>query len=347
MFSFLVPVSILVLMIVSCKPESTGNRKNVALPNSKLNLSATNLPKVTFLPYWVANAQFAGYYMAVEMGIYKKYGMDVQIIPFQSTDNASEMIKNGKVDFAALWLMNAIGLKASGVDIVDIAQFSHRSSLMLVTKKSSGITELEQMDHKKVGVWMGFELQPRALFKRYHLDVNMVPIGSSNNLFLYDGVEITLANWFDEYHSIINAGFNPEELNMFFFADYGFNFLEDGIYCLSEKSVNDPVRCANFVAATAEGWAMAFADPEKAVDIVIAYAKRANLPINRAHQRWMIDRYKDLYYPGNEFSTTLSIEDYLSAAKILKQSGQIAEVPSFARFYHPFDSSKIIIPSSH
>ena len=324
------------ILISSCKQKNTDQGGLSTTVSLEINAPDTSLRRVTFLPYWVANAQFAGYYMAREKGLYRKYGMDVEIIPYQPFYTTSEMIRSGEIDFTALWLMNAISMKASGVDIVNIAQFSTRSSLMLVTKKTSGIVNLADMNHKKAGIWTGYELQPKALFKKYNLDVEIIPIGSTNNLFLKDGVEITNANWFDEYHSIINSGYDPEDLNTFFFADYGLNFLEDGIYCLSEKMDKDPKLCADFVTATEEGWQMAYANPEEAIDLVIAYAHQMNLPVNRVHQRWMLDRYRDLYNPGGDVPTVLQEKDYLFAGNILKESGQIAEVPPFAGFFRHY-----------
>jgi NitT/TauT family transport system substrate-binding protein len=208
---------------------------------------------------------------------------------------------------------------------------------MMITKKKSGINTIEQMNGKSAGIWSGFELQPKALFKKYNLDVKIVPIGSTNNLFLMDGVEITNANWFDEYHSIINSGYDPEELNTFFFADYGLNFLEDGIYCLSDLRKSDPKLCSDFVKATIEGWKMAFNDPEMAIDIVINYAKKSNQPINRVHQKWMLDRYRDLYLSKEtlKMNTVLSEKDFEFVGNVLKSGGLINELPLFENFYQP------------
>lgn len=295
------------------------------------------LRKVKFLPYWVITAQFAGYFVAEEKGIYKRCGIDISIIPYQPFITSTDLIKNGEVDFSALWLVNAIELKASGADIVNIAQPSTRSSAMFVTKKKSGINTIEKMNGKRAGIWSGFELQPQAFFNKYKLDVKIVPIGSTNNLFLMDGVDITIANWFDEYHSIVNSGFNADELNTFFFADYGLNFLEDGIYCLSDKRKKDPRLCADFLNATLEGWMYAFNNSEEALDIVIKRAKNANQAINRVHQRWMLDRYKDLYLrkETNTFNTILSETDYRFAGSKLTEGGLIKQLPSFENFYQP------------
>lgn len=337
-FYTILMIGLLSPILTSCsqKPSAVGEISE--LPKEDTLTVVTEMRKVSFLPYWVSSAQFAGYYMAREMGIYRKYGIDLEIISYQPFRTTFDLLRTGEADFAAIWLINALEVKDSGIDIVNIAQFSTRSSLMLVTKKSSGINKLEDMDKKRAGIWVGFELPPKALFKKHNLDVEIVPIGSTNNLFLKGGVDIINANWFDEYHSLINSGFDPEELNIFFFADYGLNFLEDGIYCLSDKINKDPKLCADFVNATKEGWKLAFDNPEKAVDIVVAYAEKSNLPVNRVHQLWMLERYKDLYYHDGKFSTILSEKDYLFSANVLKENGLISQVQPFKNFFRPYNS---------
>ncbi|MDD4109912.1 MAG: ABC transporter substrate-binding protein [Prolixibacteraceae bacterium] len=323
---------------------SCGNNKSIQ-NQDKINSNDTIIKKsysgelrnVTFLPYWVTNAQFAGYYVAEEKGIYEKYGINITIIPYIPFITSTDLIQEGKVDFAALWLVNAVELKAKGADIVNIAQPSSRSSAMLITKKKSGINTLQDMNGKRAGIWTGYELQPKTLFNKYNLDVEIVPIGSSNNLFLMDGVDIINANWFDEYHSIINSGYDPDDLNVFFYSDHGLNFLEDGIYCLSEKLKNEPDLCVDFINATLEGWRYAFNNREEAINIVTEYSKRDKLPVNRVHQEWMLDRYQDLYLPEGktEFNNSLSEDDYLFVANILKDNNLIEEVPPFEQFYQP------------
>ncbi|MDD3034251.1 MAG: ABC transporter substrate-binding protein [Bacteroidales bacterium] len=322
-----------------CKEKKAGSeiqsQSNDTLPPS--DYKGKELRKVTFLPYWVATAQFAGYYVGIEKGIYRKYGIDLSIIPFKPVVTSTTPISTGEADFAAMWLANAIELKANGTDIVNIAQPSFRSSTMLITKRASNIESLKDMNLRRAGIWAGYEMLPRALFAKYKLDVNIIPIGNTNSLFLIGGVDIIIANWFDEYHAIINSGYDSEELNTFFFADYGFNFLEDGIYCLSEKLQKDPQLCRDFVLATLEGWRYAFTHPEEAIDIVVKYAKNEKVAVNKIHQKWMLDRYRDLYLPegATDFNNTLSTKDYTLVAGILKDNGTIKEIPDFNRFYQP------------
>lgn len=304
------------------------------------------LQKIRLLPYWVTTAQFAGYYTGIEEGIFRSYGIDLEILPFQPTMQTNQLIRDQQADFFILWLVNAIELKDDGLDIVNIAQVSSKSSLMLLTKKRNGIGTIEDMEGKRAAIWSGYEIQPKALFKKHHVNVKIIPIGSSNNLFLTDGVEIINANWFDEYHTILNSGYNADELEPFFFSDYGLNFLEDGIYCLRSTREENPELCRRFVEATIESWKFAFTHPEEAIRIVLDEQRRQKIPATLAHQRWMLDRYRDLYYPDSAkgINTTLSETEYMDIAKILAEAGLIQTIPPFESFYQPVQAEAHQIP---
>lgn len=296
------------------------------------------LKKIKFVPHWIPQAQFAGYYVAKELGIYEKHGIDLTIITGGPKVSTSSMLDNGKVDFASMWLTNAIQLKAENARIINIAQIVNRSALMFISKKSSGIKTPQDMNGKKIGVWGGdFLIQPRAFFKQYDLNVKEIMQGNSINLFFFDGIEVTSAMWYNEYHTILNSGFDEDELNTFFFADYGLNFPEEGIYCSEEFYNNNTELCGEFVQATLEGWKYAFEHPNEAVEIMVKYKKEAKLSVNRPHQHWMLDRMKDLIFPNNKMDAfeELSKEKYELVAEKLIEEGLIKKIPAFESLYKP------------
>jgi NitT/TauT family transport system substrate-binding protein len=300
-------------------------------------VSANTLRDVTVLPYWVPSSQFAGYYTGLEKGIFRKHGINLKILPFNSRETTESLLQDRKADFALLWMVSAMEVREKGLDIVNIAQLSCRSSLMFITRNSSGIEKLEDMNGKRAGIWTGFELQPEVLFKKFNLKVEMISIGPSNNLFLQNAVDIINANWFDEYHSILNNGIDESELNKFFFADYGLNFLEDGIYCRRELRVAEPVLCREFVQATLESWDYVFRNPEEAIEIVIRYAEQHNQPVNRSHQQWMLNAYKSLYSrdSGRTVNSLLLPVDYSTMQKIMLESNVLSRETPYDSFYMP------------
>lgn len=294
------------------------------------------LKNVSFVPQWSPQAQFAGYYVAFEKGIYRKYGLNLNMMTGGPYRVPVELLEKGEADFGTMWLSTAIQKRSQGVKLVNISQIVQRSALMLVAKKERGIRKPEDMNGKKVGLWRDeFRLQPLAFFKKFDLHVKIIPQSYSVNLFLRGGVDVASAMWYNEYHTIISAGVNPDELTSFFFHEYGLNFPEDGIYTLEKTLAKDPAVACNFAKASIEGWLYAFKHPEEALDIILKYMAMANVPANRIHQRWMLNRMRDLILPEDDKNITigdLNKQDYLRVAGELKRSGLIDRVPDYNDF---------------
>jgi NitT/TauT family transport system substrate-binding protein len=192
------------------------------------------------------------------------------------------------------------------------------------------------MDGKKVSLWGDeFQIQPRAFFKKYSLQVKVIPQSFSMNLFLRDGVDVASAMWYNEYHTLINSGFNPDELTPFFFHEHGLNFPEDGIYTLEKTFHKDPALSCAFVKAAIEGWSYAFDHPDEALDTVLKYMVRAKLPANRMHQKWMLNRMKDLISPPDYRGRMgmLQPTDYQRVSQELKESGVMKRTPDYKSFF--------------
>lgn len=293
------------------------------------------LKKATFIPLWSPQAQFAGYYTALEKGIYRRHGIDLTIINGGPNYSSAEYLRNGKADFAALWLTTALQERASGVKLVNIAQIVQESSMMLVTRKAGGIRTPADLNGKKVGLWGGdFAIPARAFFDKFHLRVQEVPQSYTVNLFLRGGIDAASAMWYNEYHTILNAGIDPDELKVFFLKDEGLNLPEDGLYALEKTVTNDPELAKEFVNASLEGWEYAFAHPDEAVDIIIKHMRAAKIPANRVHQKWMLARMRDLIIPKKDKSGfgRLGESDYNAAGKILRENGVVRDIPAFRDF---------------
>jgi len=296
----------------------------------------TTLKKASLAPQWLPQAQFAGYMVALEKGFYRDAGLDLTLLVGGPGKSPFVMLESGQATFCTEWLSNGIEKKASGLGIVNLAQISQRSALILVAKKKRGIEQPQDLNGKTVGLWAGqFELQPKVFFKKYGLKVNIIPNYSSVSLFLKGGVDAMSAMWYNEYHTILNSGLNVDDLTLFFFSRLGLNFPEDGIYCTEETLRKDPELCEAFVRASIKGWLYAFEHQDEALDIVMKHAKAAHTGTNRAHQRWMLARMKDLIIPEGDTRSLgiLNPAEYALVGDILKDFRLIDLVPQFDDFY--------------
>ena len=288
---------------------------------------------VTFLPHWLPQAQFAGYYMAAEKGIYRDYGLHVDILTGGPNFPIKDMIITTEVDFASDFLSGGIKNYCRNKNIVNIGQLSHRSALMFIARKSSGIETPEDFNGKKIGIWRSdFQELPMAFLEKFDIEAEIVPITFTVNLFLRGGVDIMCVMWYNEFHQVVNTGIDFDELNTFFFTDYGLDYPEDGIYCKKELYNSNPELCKRFLKATIEGWKYAFEHKNETLDVVIGLMRENNVAANLAHQRWMLSRMEDIIdVKSNE--AVLGFDDYMKTAEILMNCKQIKFIPDYKDFY--------------
>lgn len=297
---------------------------------------AQQVEQVSFLPHWVPQSQFAGYYVAQDQGFFREAGLEVVLLQGGPGRESFDYLKKKEAVFATGWLSTAIKNKTAGLEIMNISQMAQDSALMLVAFKSAGVINPADLNGKRVSFWGGdFELPAMAFLKKYALSVVRVPQYYSMNLFLKGGVEAASAMWYNEYYSVINSGVDPGELTIFLFRDYGISFPEDGLYTLKETYQQRPEICRRFVRASLKGWNYAFAHKEKAVDIVMKYTEAANVDTNRAHQRWMLARMEDLMKPkrASDRLGYLTLEAYLQIGQTLMDLGLIDHIPPFDDFF--------------
>jgi NitT/TauT family transport system substrate-binding protein len=296
-----------------------------------------SLKKVSLMPQWLPQAQFAGYMVALDKGFYKEAGLDVTLLRGGPGEPSMEAIRSERATFCTSWLSTGIQQKAAGEPVLNIGQIVQRSALMLISKKEKKIETPKDFEGKKIGIWEGdFRIQPLAFFRMNHLTVQIVPMYGTINLFLKGGVDAISAMWYNEYHTLLNSGLEPEELNLFFFRDNSaLNFPEDGLYCLEKTYEADPQTCARLLRASLKGWMYAFKHQDEALDIVMKYCDEANVGTNRSHQRWMLAKMRNLIMPpGSEAHLgKLDPKDYDRVGEVLRDLGFIRNVPPFDEFY--------------
>lgn len=296
------------------------------------------LPKLVFAPQWLPQAQFAGYYIAQDKGFYKEAGIDVEIIHPSVNIQATAMLASGKADLISLFLVTAISVKNQGLDIINVGQISQHSAILFVTKKSSGIDQLSQLNGKKIGIWKsGFDEVPKALMAGKNYQIEWIPILSTINLFMMGGIDAMTVMSYNEYDQIINGGLNENELNTFPVAEYGFDVPEDGLYCLKSTCENKKPELKKFLQATLKGWDYAANNKEYAIDLVLKRMQLAHLPANRVHQEWMLNKVLEMLNPGNKVVEPgeLLETDFQKAVNILPNRDQIKPKYVFTDFYQP------------
>ncbi|MEL7589630.1 MAG: ABC transporter substrate-binding protein, partial [Prolixibacteraceae bacterium] len=293
------------------------------------------MSSITYCPHWLPQAQFAGYYAAEEKGFYREAGLNLKIIHPSASVNAAEYLNNGDADIISLFLTTAFSHKKAGLDLVNIGQLSQNSALLFVSKKEKNINKFSDLNGKKIGIWRsGFDEVARTMIKSSNYKVQWVPILSTVNLFLTDYLDAMVVMWYNEYDQIIQAGFNEDELNIYFASDYGYNIPEDGLYCLNKTYVERKTDIEKFVRATFKGWEYVRKNREEAVEMVLKKMNEAHLATNKAHQTWMLNKVLEMMDPGKKNSEVgeLTEPDFHKTQNMLFEGGYLDKRFSYEEF---------------
>jgi len=86
---------------------------------------------------WLPDAQFMGYYVALDKGYYDEAGLKVDIVSGGGDISETTAVTNGTVDFGVTWLSNLISANAGGMELLEVAQVFQKSGLVLVYKYSN------------------------------------------------------------------------------------------------------------------------------------------------------------------------------------------------------------------
>jgi NitT/TauT family transport system substrate-binding protein len=294
--------------------------------------------KLTFMPHWLPQAQFAGYYVAQDQGFYEQAGLEVEILHPSASINALTYLNEGKTDIISLFLITALHAADSGINLVNIAQISQNSAIMFVARKSDGISKIADFSNRKVGIWRaGFREAPQALLDKNGVEVEWVPILSTTNLFLLGGIDVMTVMWYNEYNQLYLNGIDHDELNTFFMSDYGFNIPEDGLYVMKNTAETRQDDLTAFIEASLRGWEYARQNTEYTLDMVVTVMRKANIPSNKAHQQWMLEKIFELQSTEEKGvkPTELKQDDFLNALEIYNKFKGSGFLIDYDQFFQP------------
>ncbi len=228
---------------------------------------------------WVTQAQFAGYYVALDNGYYEEEDLDVTILPGAPDIAPPQVLAGGGADVMLNWMPSALAAREKGLPVVNIAQPFKSSGLMLTCWKDTGITGPQDFKGRTIGVWFfGNEYPFLSWMSQEGIStaggddgVTVLKQGFNVDPLLQRQADCVSTMTYNEYGQVLDAGVGEDELVTFKYEDMGVSTLEDGIYVL-EENLADPAfkdKMVRFVRASMKGGKWAEANPGEAASIVL------------------------------------------------------------------------------
>ena len=297
---------------------------------------------------WVTQAQFAGYYVAKDKGLYSDVGLDVTIKPGGPDINPSQVIAGGGADVVLDWMPSALATREKGVPLVNIAQVFQKSGMELTCRKDTGITKPEDFKGKTLGVWFAGNEYPFLSWmstlglKTDGSGVTVLKQGFNVDPLLQKQADCISTMTYNEYWQIIEAGMKADDLITFKYEDEGVATLEDGLYTL-DATLKDPAKVAKlakFLRASMKGWDYAVAHQDEAVKIVLDNDETGAQ--TEGHQKTMMQEIAKLVGQNPKGTGYLDEAAYDRTVKTLMSGGSdpvITKVPDGAWTHDVIDQA--------
>jgi NitT/TauT family transport system substrate-binding protein len=265
--------------------------------------------KIRFQLQWVAQAQFAGYYAALDQGYYKDEGLDVSLLLGGPNVDNVNAVASGTAEIGTAWLPKMLQSRENGTDLVSIAQVFQRSGTRMASFKDKNITDPKSMDGKKIGSWLlGNEPELFAALTKVGLDPakeNVIKQNFDMSGLLKGDLDVAQAMIYNEYAQVLEVNnpktgqlYQPADLNVLDFNDpaVGTAMLQDQIFASDKwlKTGSNADVATKFLKASFKGWIYCRDNAQKCVDIVLKNGSQ----LGASHQAWQMNEINALIWPS-------------------------------------------------
>jgi NitT/TauT family transport system substrate-binding protein len=308
---------------------------------------AQKLTKVTLQLKWVTQAQFAGYYAALEKGYFKQAGLDVKIKVGGPNITPEQVVIGGQADIGLDWLPNLFATREKGGKITSVAQVFARSGMTELTWKSSGIDTVKKMAGKTVGVWccgnqpeLYAALAKNGIDPNNPKDVTIFTQPFDMVAFLSHKIDAAAAMTYNELAQVLETK-NPatgklyqlSDLNVFKMASpqVGTGMLEDNLFVRDDwlaKTANQAT-LVKFLKASFQGWIYCRDHQADCVNIVL----KNGPTLGKGHQTWQMNQINALIWPNASGIGLVPASAVTQTATIAKTYGVIKSMPVGATNY--------------
>ncbi|MBK9295041.1 MAG: ABC transporter substrate-binding protein [Oligoflexia bacterium] len=137
---------------------------------------------------WKPEPEFGGFYAAQNEGIFKKYNLDIELIPGGAGQPIVQMVAAGKVEFGIASGDEVVIARARGADVVSIFAVYQTSPMGIMVHESTGIKQFSDIFNTRLTVALEKGLPFfKFLEKNYDFkNIKVVPYNGGISEFLRD-----------------------------------------------------------------------------------------------------------------------------------------------------------------
>jgi signal transduction histidine kinase len=298
--------------------------------------------KVVLQLDWLNQFQFAGYYVAKEMGYYKDVGIDVEIKEFNNQIDLSTVVEKGGADFA-VGRSSLLIDKINDKDVVALGAILQEDPLMLLVRGDSNISSLRDLKNKRIMLTDDAKgtasimamLSSSGITQK---DIEIVPHSFNLDDLIKGKVDAAASYISNEPIVMEDKGIGYK---IFHPKDYGFQFYSDILFTSSDFIKKNPKLTREFYEASIKGWKYAFENISHTSEIIYKHHNTQHKTLIQLIKEGEI--LKRLAYSKNGTIGYLDIARLNDIVKVYKVLGLASKDVDLDTFIYEYNHPKELI----
>jgi signal transduction histidine kinase/ActR/RegA family two-component response regulator len=289
--------------------------------------------------------QFAGFYAADFLGLYKKAGLDVTILENEPRQQPVTAVLNGFAEFGVsdtevLWR------RLQGEPLVALGVIFQQSAYCLVTLNRSDIMTLNDLKGKKVGIAEGRgSYLFHSMFQKQHIPLDSMTIINPKwdlQSLINGETDANGAYATGEIYRLRELGL---PFQMIYPLDYGVAFYGDTLFTTDRFLREHADIVEKFRKASFEGWRYAFDHVEETIDYILTLPSVQARKVSRERLRYEATMMRHLILPDIIEPGSMSEARWRSMAADLNQiqntPGDLSRLDGFI-YQSPQEKSRLL-----
>lgn len=287
-------------VLTACTNSGSTQSPSGSASDSAMLTADTTEPTHVRLPMgFVANVQFAPWYVAIERGYFAEEGIELEFDYGDYDTKGVQLVAAGWTPFAIASGDQVIKARAQGMPVVTFINWWRRFPVAVVALKESGIQKPSDLAGRKVGIpetfgaasYIGWKALASATdLHEDRVDLEVIGYAALENLTV-GRVEAAVVYANNEPVQLEQRGY---EINLIPVADYA-PLVSNGVIASEEVLENKPELARAFARAFLRGLEETINDPEAAFEVCKEYVD--GLEENEQIQRAVLEASLD-YWRG-------------------------------------------------
>jgi NitT/TauT family transport system substrate-binding protein len=227
-------------------------------------------------------AEFAGLYVADQLGYYAAEGLQVKFLEGGLQVDFIEPVANGLAQFGVAQPADVILARADGKPLQSIATIYQRSPIVFFALADTGIIRPQDFVGKKIRSTVTVDQILRAMMARVGIgedQYEIVYLPSDISMFASGEVPVW-AGFLNVFTlEVQRAGY---KINIILPDDYGIHFYGDVLITTDDLIAKNPDLARRFLSATIKGWTYAVENPTTVGSFVKKYNPNADIELENA-----------------------------------------------------------------